>query len=278
MPLLVDVLHLHGFKCAGSTFIWSLERATGGALAYLESPSSGDRLDWRLARDYLAAAAEPPRAVTSHLITLPPPGAIARLKVAFLREPMARIASAHRFTTTVQHSAPPVPFRQYLDGLVSSTLANFQTRHLSPQEPGDWLLRRGWALRPELIDLNREDLFVGLVERYDESIVLLEHELERMGIAMDLAYPHRFNTTAPAAKADAEDPHRFTPPGLAVTELDLSLYRRVEQRLEERLAALPQREERLAAFQRRRQALAEQPPLVRVKPQAEWVSLPMPAA
>jgi hypothetical protein len=32
-------------------------------------------------------------------------------------------------------------------------------------------------------------LFVGIVERYDESIVALEHQLEQLGMPMDLAYP-----------------------------------------------------------------------------------------
>ena len=31
----VHLLHLHGFKCAGTTLIWSSDRATDGQLAYL---------------------------------------------------------------------------------------------------------------------------------------------------------------------------------------------------------------------------------------------------
>lgn len=272
---IVDILHLHGFKCAGTTFIWSLERATNGQLIYAESPRTGDRLDWRHVREHLEGLEQKPRALTSHLITMPPAGVVAKLKVAFLREPIARILSAYRFTTSVQHSAKPVPIGQYIDGMVKTTLANFQTRHLSPQEPNDWLLRRGWAARPELIDLHRNDLFVGLVERYDESIVVLESMLEELGMPMDLAYPQRLNTTDESSNSRAGELHRSSASGLAVTELDLSLYRRAEQRLEERLAALPDREARLAAFQRRRLELAEQSPKVRVKPQTEWVTLPV---
>ncbi len=285
--MLANLLHLHGFKCAGTTFIWSLERATAGNVLYLESPASGDRLDWRLARDYIndqalgpqAGPDGPPLAVTSHLITMPPPGAVARLKVAFLREPMARIASAYRFQTRVQESVKPMPFAQYIDGLVRSTLANFQTRHLSPQEPADWRLRQGWAARPELIDLGREDLFVGLVERYDESIVALEHQLEEMGMPLDLAYPEAKNTTRPNSQngrggLPGENPH-----GLFVTELDLSLYRRAELRLDERLSVVPDLERRLGAFQQRRQALSTSPGRghVQLKPESEWVCLPIAA-
>lgn len=44
--------------------------------------------------------------------------------------------------------------------------------------------------RPELIDLERPDLFVGIVERYDESMVVLEFMLEQRNLSMDLAYPY----------------------------------------------------------------------------------------
>lgn len=284
--MLADLLHLHGFKCAGTTFIWTLERATVGNVLYLESHSSGERLDWRLAGDYLdnltpggqSNGEGHPLAVTSHLITLPPPGSVARLKVAFLREPMARITSAFRFQTSVQQSLEPMPFAQYIDGLVRTKLSNYQTRHLSPQEPIDWQLRQGWAARPELIDLGREDLFVGVVERYDESIVALEHQLEQMGIPLDLAYPDRMNTTTPK-QSKASSPPGENPHGLFVTELDLSLYRRAEQRLEERLSAVPDLERRLADYQRRRQDLVASKDHVNVKlkPQTDWVCLPIPA-
>jgi hypothetical protein len=272
-----EILHLHGFKCAGTTFIWSLERATEGQLLYAESPGSGDRLDWRLVRGHLADLEDKPRAITSHLITLPPPGAVARMKVAFLREPMARIASAFRFTTTVQNSAPVVPFGKHLEQLLGSTLANYQTRHLSPQDQIDWIYRRGWAARPELIDLERDDLFVGLVERYDESIVALEAELEHRGQPIDLAYPQRFNTTVSDRGGEVEERHRSTAIGLALTELDMSLYRRAERRLEERLGELDDREKRLDDFRLRCDALLKSSPAVRIKPQNEWLTLPIQA-
>ncbi|MCP9839612.1 hypothetical protein KBY93_03055 [Synechococcus sp. J7-Johnson] len=249
-----------------------MERATGGEVLYLESPGAGDRLDWRLACEYLTKLERQPLAITSHLICLPPPGAIAALKVAFLRQPMERIASAYRFQTQVQKTDEPVPFRQYLENLQQGIVANFQTRHLSPQEPGDWVQRRGWAARPELIDLSREDLFVGLVERYDDSIVALEDQLKRMGMGMDLAYARPVNTTQ---KAGRDEEPMNTPLGLAVTELDLSLYRRAEQRLEERLAVVSDLEHKRADLQRRRAALCNAPPPVKLKPETEWVKLPI---
>ena len=136
----------------------------------------------------------------------------------------------------------------------------------------------GWAARPELIYLGRADLFVGIVERYDESIVALEHQLEQLGMPMDLAYLELRNTSRPYNRdGSGESPgHNLLIP--FVTELDISLYRRAGQRPEERLSAVPDLDRRLGAFQRRRQALAASPSSVsiQVKPQSEWVYLPKP--
>ena len=270
----LDLLHLHGFKCAGSTFIWSLERAFPGRLGYVESPGSGTRLDWRLLQEALPGQSF--NVATSHLMTLPPPGSLARIKVAFLREPLARIASAYRFQRDVQKSiGQEDSFAQYVEGLVQSSLSNYQTRHLSPQEPADWEARKGWGARPELIDFERSDLFVGLVERYDDSIVVLEALLQGLGIQADLAYATAQNTTKSApTKASELQSARQSPRCPFVTELDRSLYNRAEQRLERHIAAMPDFPARLAAFQARRAQIAQHPPMVRTKPPAEWLYLP----
>ncbi|MCP9827914.1 hypothetical protein KBZ19_05380 [Synechococcus sp. L2F] len=270
---LADVLHLHGFKCAGSTFIWSLEHASRGSVAYVESEASNQRLAWERVRDHFATAPAHPQLITSHLITLPPPGALARLKVAFLRDPLARLASAYRFELHLQGTIAAMSFRQYIEHYCRGLLANFQTRHLSPQDPDNWRLQQGWAARPELIDLERQDLFVGLVERYDESIVALEHALERLGCPLDLAYPQRMNTTDgidvdvdPTTSAPAE---RL----LEITELDANLYRRATARLDARLAVIPDLTGRLAAFAERCAALRENQPAVELKPGDQWTIL-----
>ncbi len=270
---LADLLHLHGFKCAGSTFIWSLEHASKGGVAYVESEASNQRLAWERVHDHFATAPAYPQLITSHLITLPPPGALARLKVAFLRDPLARLASAYRFELHLQGTIAAMSFQHYIEHYCRGLLTNFQTRHLSPQDPDNWRLQQGWAARPELIDLERQDLFVGLVERYDESIVALEHALEQLGCPLDLAYPQRMNTTDgidggvdPATSAPAE---RL----LEITELDANLYRRATARLNARLAAIPDLTGRLAAFAERCAALRQQRLDVQLKPSNQWTIL-----
>jgi len=270
----VDLLHLHCFKCAGSTFIWSLEHACQSRVAYVESPRSNQRLDWQILVDQPHRLPRTARAITSHLITLPPPGSLARLKVAFLRSPLARIGSAFRFQKHVQGNQSGMSFSSYVANMQNSILANFQTRHLSPQNPEDWSLQQGWAAEPERIDWKRTDLFVGLVERYDESIVALEHLLEMMGCPMDLAYPQPLNTTTDFKRQHHAEDDELSPEVLAaVTDLDKDLYRKAERRLLERLAAIDDLSQRLADYRLRCQALRATPTLVRIKTQQEWIFL-----
>jgi hypothetical protein len=239
----------------------------------VESPRPNQRLDWQLLVDQRHRLPRTTRAITSHLITLPPPGSLARLKVAFLRSPLARIASAFRFQSHVQGSHVGMSFSSYVASMQHGILANFQTRHLSPQNPEDWSLHQGWAAQPERIDWQRPDLFVGLVERYDESIVALEHLLDTMGRPMDLAYPQPLNTTTDFRQPRSEDAE-LPPEVLAsVTDLDRDLYRKAERRLQERLAAMDDLSQRLADFRLRCQALRAKPIEVRIKPQQEWIVL-----
>jgi hypothetical protein len=123
--------------------------------------------------------------------------------VAFLRQPLARLLSAYRYQINVQKKHKELSLENYLRRHSSGLLSNYQTRHLSPpQQQEDWQDLQGWGARPELIDLERADLFVGLAERYDESVVALEHAIEGLGMTFDLAYPHALNITR--SKGDIE--------------------------------------------------------------------------
>jgi len=272
----VQLLHLHGFKCAGSTFVWSLERATGGHLAYLESDQPNRRLPWQRIQEHLGTIREQPLAITSHLVSLPPEDALAVLKVAFLRQPLARLLSAYRFQTGVQKKHKELSLEQYLRRHCHGALSNYQTRHLSPQHEEDWPDLRGWAARPELINLERADLFVGLVERYDESMVALEYVLEKRGVSFDLSYAKRMNTTS--AHPDIEHLAEAIPPQLLLdaTELDERLYRRAARRLDARIKVIAHFDERLQGFRRRCAQLRESPVQVKIKPPQKWTRLPVP--
>lgn len=271
----VALLHLHGFKCAGSRFIWSLERATGGQLAYVEADQPNRRLPWQRLQKHLQTLKQQPLAITSHLVSLPPEAELAALKVAFLRQPLARLLSAYRFQAEVQNKHQGLSFEDYLRRHSRGALSNYQTRHLSPQQKEDWQDRRGWGARPELIDLERPDLFVGLVERYDESVVALEYALEQQGVSFDLAYPQAMNTTR--SQPELENVAEQLPPQLLLeaTELDERLYRRAAARLDARINTIAGFDARLQDFRQRCESLASAPAGIRVRPPQEWTRLPV---
>ena len=267
----VDLLHLHGFKCAGSTFTWILERNFPDQVVYAESEREGERLGWqRVAEEVSLTGA---RAVSSHLCTLPPEGArFATLTVAFVREPLSRLLSAYRHDQAT--GASPVPgetFAEYLTRVERSAESNYQVRHLSPQGSPELRPDWGWEMLPDLIDLERDDLFIGVVERFDESMILLEHRLAAMGIDFDGSYGARQNT----AKGEVVPLGAERSTGL--TEIDEVMYRRVAAALEARWEAFAQ-EHPLAMddFQRRcenvRTSRLHQS--VSLKDMPDWVLLP----
>ena len=199
------------------------------------------------------------------------------LKVAFVRKPLARLLSAYRFETMVQHKHKELSLEKYLRRHSRGLLSNYQTRHLSPQDEEDWQDFQGWGARPELIDLSRTDLFVGLVERYDESIVSLEHVLEEQGMTFDLAYPLAMNTTRLESEAEhlAETLH---PKFLGeATELDERLYRRVAAQLDTRISAIADFDDRLENFRKRCAQLSESPVRIKNKLPQKWTRLPIAA-
>jgi len=271
--VLVDIVHLHTFKCAGTTFAWILEKCFPDQLLYVESTDPGSRLDWRKVADLNL---NPYRAITSHLIDCPPTRCLSRLKVAFVREPLQRFRSAYFFLKDVQKKlAPETTSKSYMTSQATTIISNFQARHLSPQGDEGFDARQGWQLRPDLIDLCRLDFFVGVVERFDESLVVLEHLLSSMGSPLDLSYPQPMNTSnAASGVIQGED----SPPSWIVNQLETDhvLWQQSNARLDERIRALPGFPSRLSSFRSRCNQLAEEPALtesVRVHPPRDWTYL-----
>ena len=269
----VRLMHVHGFKCAGTTFNWILERNFPGQVSYVESESIGRRLPWQRIRDEVDLANA--RAISSHLATVPDADAdadsgLAAITVAFVREPLARLISAFRFE---QRSASPrfpgESFANYLRRVVNTVESNYQSRLLSPQHFGVSGPFLGWQLNPHLIDLDRPDLFIGVVERFDESMVLLEHRLASMGITFDGAYE------SPENVSRGEFP---TEPGWSgvnrLVDFDRILHRRADRHLSAQLSSLPDAGGALAEYRARCDELRECGPQVSLPENAQWTYLP----
>lgn len=260
---MIDVLHLHGFKCAGTTFASILQENFGPRVAYVESQDGGERLPWQAVPGAVRLAGL--RAISSHLVTMPLRGlGFAMLNVAFVRDPGERIKSAYRFQRRTGALKPSQQtFSDYVQGMRRSVLSNYQTRHLSPQDDGGWEQRRGWQLRPELIDLARPDLFVGVVERFDESLVLLERRLTSLGLPFRGEY-------ASALNVEADEPDRLEGIPLELVEVDEVLHMRANAQLDKEIQGIPDFQDLLGNYRLRCATRREQGPAAKVPGPAEW--------
>ncbi|MEO1001938.1 MAG: hypothetical protein AAFX65_02360 [Cyanobacteria bacterium J06638_7] len=222
----------------------------------------------------------PYRALTSHLIDCPPSGEISALKVAFIRRPLARYLSAFLFTRDVQKNiASDVTFEQYLKSQSHTIISNFQARHLSPQGDLGFSASQGWQLRPDLINLYRDDLMVGTVERFDESLVVFEYRAALLGLTFDFSYPAALNQASKSAR-QAQSPIDCGEPWLrGMLELDQNVWDIANQRLDEAIAMIPDFSHKLCDFSQRCSALSRNPDAsasVIVQPPSRWTYISSP--
>ncbi|MDP5054163.1 MAG: hypothetical protein NWP69_10250, partial [Congregibacter sp.] len=134
-------------------------------------------------------------------------------------------------------------------------IAGFHTRHVKPAAPADWLQRALHHL--EFLDC------VGVVDRYDESMVVFEAHLQRYFPDIDLAYV-RQNVSRQEASGTAiavrvqntlQQLGDLAPAVLDRNCYDLALYRQANQKLDDAIARLDRFDQRLAKFRKRCKAL-----------------------
>jgi hypothetical protein len=269
------ILHGHIFKNAGSTFDWSLARYFGKAfLDHREDKVMRERRGPHLAE--LIAGDPGLRAVSSHHLCYPLPELedVNFSSAYLLRHPIERIASVYAFEKRQDSqsrgaiAAKEKSFTGYvawrLQDDVPRTIRDYQTSNVAgfhgvrPMErvPVDWLRRATHHLAA--IDC------VGVVDRYDESMVVFEHRLSATFPGIDLSYV-RQNVTPRTGQAESlgarvhetlERLGEFAAPVLARNSYDLALYRQANQKLDAALADIDDVESRLADLTRRCDELA----------------------
>lgn len=195
------IIHNHLFKNAGSTFDWALANNFGDS--FLDH-----RDDAAMVRgaDYLGPfLAEHPelKAISSHHLKFPLPD-LANCRffpVVFMRHPLDRVGSVYAFERKQDSDslgarmAKKMSFNEYVQWRmrpdVPITIRNFQTaRCLDVPDAIKTFITR--ELREEDYINAREQLekiqLVGVVDLYDESMVLFEHVLKPFFPRIDLSY------------------------------------------------------------------------------------------
>ena len=257
------LLHAHMFKNAGSTFDHSLRRNFGDGFT-----DHRDDDEMRRGAAYLGPYIEEHpglRALSSHWVTFPLPALpdVVIHPVMLFRDPLERILSVYRFERRQEGDAPGVTrarrhgFRDYvawrLEQGVGPVIRNFHTRYCSGDYHGGDLD----AMYLRAINTLDSTPLLGLVHRYEESMVLFEYLLEPFFGNLDLSGKAVNASDAVALDyvgkreralselgpllADVKEANRF----------DLKLHAEVETRFERALADVPDLTNRLQDFRQR---------------------------
>lgn len=263
------LLHGHIFKNAGTTFDWSLERCFGDAfLDHRDDKAMREQRGRHLAT--LLESRPELKAVSSHFLCYPLPESdgVEFHSMMFLRHPIERIASVYAFErkqdadTRGARAAKEKDFAEYvawrLEAGVPRTIRDYQAGNISghhdlspaKEPPSSWLVQASERLE--------RAAGVGVVDRYDESMIVLEAALRPSFPDIDLAYVRQNVTQADTTQSIEEKVEAIlgrlgdlAGEVLRQNSFDLALYRQANLRLDAALAQLPDSDDRLAKFHQR---------------------------
>lgn len=235
----IEVVHLHGFKCAGTTLATLLAHNFGNGFRCVESTDRAQRLPWSQVVGHPDLAGV--RAVSSHTLTPPPRGG-APLIIGLVRDPAKRLISAWRFFQR-QSNQPNFPFSGYLHR--QRSIKNYQARLYSPQFGELSAELPLWGQHSDRLQLGH-NYFLGTVDRYAESLVIIQHLLDLRGIEFQ-----PFISTENAAIAGYSKVLPDVPIPDEYLNVDNLLYRRCNQLINAFREVIPDFDIRLEALRQR---------------------------
>lgn len=262
------VVHNHIFKNAGSTIDWALKRNFGAAFVDHRDDAAMKQGPRYLGK-YLTDKPHI-RAISSHHIRPPLPviSGAQLFTIMMFRHPIERVTSVYNFEKRQKGASTPgakfasshslsdyVVWRMRFD--VPPTIRNFHIYRSIPL-PVDW--RR--PLTEQELDLAkdfvRSVVLLGLVDRFDASMVLFEEALRPFYPDIDLTYrpqnvgqhPH-VTQSERIEKLRADVGNDIFEMLCGHNAMDMDLYGLARLLFEERVARTPDFEAKLADFRRR---------------------------
>ena len=248
--------------------MWILEKNFPKKLLCIEGKNHAQRITCDDVKPYLSNNAY--QAISSHLLTLPEPcNEIGLLHISMIRHPIKRLYSAYQFQLKTQLIASHISFHQYCEKTLDFQ-GNFQSKHSSLQPAHSWQKHKGWLVDLSSIDLNRTGLFFGLVELFDESMVVLEHLMQQKGIAFDASYHKKVNASD-TAQINTIDAQTMALLDTGIGD-DLALYTQVEKKLLALFTQIDPHKEKLALFKQRCAAIDNSK---RIRPpiNSQWIRI-----
>lgn len=264
------LLHCHLFKNAGSTLDWSLQRQFGDAFI-----DHRDDEKMREGSSYLAPYLEEHnqlQALSSHHMPLPLPQSddYNILPIIVVRHPIDRARSVYEFErrqeafTAGALKAKELNFPDYvrwrMEDDVAPTIRNFHCCFCSSNFDREIDEE---AYRLSLAHLLATPLLAS-VERYDESMVLFEHDLAQIYPEIDLSYVRQNATPGRDAPLQERVESIFEDLGPELSALfqqknhwDMALYEAAQAIITERLGAVGRADQLLENFQSRCRLLSE---------------------
>ena len=275
---MADILHLHGFKCAGSTLSWILEHNYKDKLLYVEPKVTKlfgglSRLHW----DHLPVHVKKQySSFSSHNIALPFSNlGDFKVIICFIRDPLERLFSAYNFLKHKQKIYPDdFSFTQYLVKCLESPIPNqnYLSRLLANQDQSIYdNSLSGWeSIDYDFSTLTGEpSIFIGIVEEFDRSMLYLEFLLNDMSDKkFDFSYPAAVNSSSQKIsnyKFSSEENELVA----LLSKSDMLLYEQSQDHLKSLLDATLKRDD-IYDFHQRCKEKQLTIPKISIKGPSEW--------
>ena len=269
----IVIYHCHLFKNAGSSLDWSLRRCFGQNF-FENRKHFYSIIKWNeFLSDYIKAH-EKIIGLTSHICSLVPPKVenVSLFSLALYRHPIERITSVASYEKKQGYknslgtiSEKHVTLSEYVSAYLSkgkpASIRNMHTLRFAGRDNGTPVTDTDYQ---KALATLKNIPTIGLVRRYDESMVLFEESLRPYFPDLDLAYIPQ-NINQPPATIEQrllqlrdELGDELYEQLCRANEYDLRLYVKTCELFEERIARIDHFESKLAEFRKRCQALARE--------------------
>jgi len=265
------IAHGHMFKNAGSTFDWALKNNFGKC--FYDHRDDKDMI--RGKARYLASFLRKNKnifAISSHHLCMPLPK-IANTKIIpvfIFRHPIERIRSVYLFERKQTEKTPgsihakKYNFKQYVEWRmqpdVNATIKDFQVRFIVNIRRPQYIVNTKDLTKAE--QTLTDSTLVGIVDRYDESMVVFEDYLRKYFPMINLAYIKQNVNQANAAMSVKEKKNKvlaelgdLADMVRANNEADLAIYQFANNLLDEHSKRINNFSDKLADFKSRCAAL-----------------------